>query len=203
VWESCEAYEYDVRATFNQVVPIITNVLLKKNYRWRTNGLNPAPMPTTWCNWPPDIETKTLALQLQWIKSVTVHQKVERDMNYLHPHNTVRLAGVTLMTKIVRPKYLFCYWITNKANVVFFVSRLKKERWIYIAICCEALLWHCCTCTPTSLVCQWNTHTHTHTHTPFVVLPPPLIFPFQFLTRPVLGYIFILVTPHKKCNIHI
>ena len=42
-------------------------------------------------------------------ESVTVHQKRERDMNYLRPHNVVRLACVTLMTKTVRPKYFFCY----------------------------------------------------------------------------------------------
>jgi hypothetical protein len=121
-------------------------------------------MPTSWGNWPPDIEIRTVALQLQWIRSVTVHQKLERDTNYLRAHSAVRLACVTLMTKTVRPKYLFCYWITNKANVLFFVALLKQERWIYIAICFEALLWYCCTCAPTLLVCDWNTRTHTYTH---------------------------------------
>jgi len=152
-------------------------------------------MPTTWCNWPPDIAIKRPALRAAIDESVTVHQKLERDMNYLRPHNVIRLACVTLMTKTVRPKYFFCYWITNKANVLFFVTLFKREREVNLP---SNLFWGIVMVLlhmRTHVVGVWIKHTHTHR----VVLPRPLFFPFQSVTRPAV----VFVPLHKNCSIRI
>ena len=68
----------------------------EKKYLWRINKLNPAPMPTTWCYWPPDRNKKSSLLaavdekrdsaseECTWCELLTCTQRCEigmRDTN--------------------------------------------------------------------------------------------------------------------------